>query len=78
LTPRELQIGDVVQLAPSADHAFSGCFMLVTEPKPWGAQGFVSMPGGRGTPPGEAYFRAKWEMMEFIGTAAWAPMVVPE
>jgi hypothetical protein len=71
VTPRELQRGDVVQLAPSDAHALSGCFMLVTDPRPWGAMGYVAVPGERGTPPGMAYFRAEWSAMEYVGGATW-------
>lgn len=67
---RELQAGDVVQLAPG-EHAFTGCFMLVTEPKSFGAEGFVAMPKRVGEPPGEAYYRAEWADMEYVGPAAW-------
>lgn len=70
---RDLSPGDVVQIDPASGGFFGGCFMLVTEPKPFGAQGFVSVPGARGEPPGSAYYRAKWEEMEYIGRAAWAP-----
>lgn len=72
----ELKPGDVVQLAPEGDHAFWGCFMMITEPKSWGAQGFICMPEKRGEVPGSAYFRAKWEQMEFVGRAAWVPQDV--
>ncbi|MGB3271092.1 MAG: hypothetical protein WBA65_14170 [Rhodanobacter sp.] len=61
----ETNIGDVVQLSPDAG-AFAACFMVVTEPKPWGAQGYVRVPGG-----GDAYFRAKHEYMTHIGRAEW-------
>lgn len=40
--------------------------MMITEPKSWGAQGFVQIPGS-----GQAYYRAKFEDMEFIGHAIW-------
>ena len=60
-----LEVGDVVQLSPELD-SFSGCFMVVTEPKSWGAQGYVRVPGG-----GDAYYRAKTENMDYIGKAAW-------
>jgi hypothetical protein len=73
VTPRVLQVGDVVQLAPDVGHAFGACFMLVTETKSWGAQGFVAMPLERGKAPGEAYMRATWEQMEFVGHASWVP-----
>jgi len=68
---RDLQVGDVVQLAPGPDTFFGGCFMQVTEPKSWGAQGFVCIPEERGSPPGQAFFRAKFEDMEYVGKAEW-------
>lgn len=77
MNKKELKAGDVVQINPEAHLAsngfFAGCFMLVTEPKLWGAQGFIAMPGERGTMPGHAYYRAKWEEMEPVGVAAWVP-----
>lgn len=66
--PGQLQPGDVVQLGPDVREEFRFCFMLVTEPKAWGAQGFVKLPGQ-----GDAYFRAKHDQMHFIGKAEWAP-----
>lgn len=74
-----LRVGDVVQLDPTVHAAseespggfFAGCFMLVTEVKSWGAQGFVSIPTERGKPPGAAYFRSPWSQMEKVGRAAW-------
>lgn len=58
---------DVVQLAPEVKNpAFAGCFMVITEPKSWGAQGFVQCPGQ-----GQAYYRATWAEMEYIGRAAF-------
>lgn len=69
-----LEVGDVVQISPELpDCFFNGCFMLVTEVKGWGAQGFIAMPGARGEKPGAAYFRCKWENMERIGHAVWVP-----
>lgn len=69
---RDLKVGDVVQLSPDMENSFfPGCFMYVTEPKSWGAQGFVMIPASGTEPPGEAFFRAKWEDMEFVGRAAW-------
>ncbi len=72
----ELEIGDVVQLDPAAhlgdkDGFFAGCFMVVTEVKSFGAQGYIAMPGKRGEMPGCAYFRATWDQMKKIGKAEW-------
>lgn len=69
---QELQVGHVVQLDPETvgNPAFAGCFMTITEPKPWGAQGYVQALGTREAPGGQAYYRAKWEeMTDPIGMA---------
>jgi hypothetical protein len=70
-----LRRGHVVQLDPvsAKNPMFAGCFMLVTEPKSWGAQGFVQALGEDGRPGGAAYYRASWEEMELVGEAAWVP-----
>lgn len=69
---RDLEIGDVVQIDPETkDCFFRGCFMVVTEPKEWGAQGAISMPESRKTLPAYAYYRATWEQMEYVGKATW-------
>lgn len=73
---QELKPGDVVQLNPEFHFGdkngfFGACFMTVTEPKDFGAQGFICIPTKRGEEPGKAYYRAKWEEMEFIGEAVW-------
>lgn len=62
----ELEIGDVVQIDPQADPVFGGALMMVTEPKSWGAQGFV-----HGLDRGSAFYRCKFENMEFVGKASW-------
>lgn len=62
-----LKEGDVVQIDPSHDEKFGGCFMVVTEPKTWGAQGYVSVPGEKGL----AYYRCPWVGMQKIGKAEW-------
>lgn len=69
----DLKPGFLVQLNPySVDNImFAGCIMVVTEPKEWGAQGYVQGLGENQLPGGQAYYRAKWEEMEFVGTAVW-------
>lgn len=67
-----LKEGDVVQLAPTIGNPmFAGCMMVITEPKSWGAQGYVQALGEFGQHGGQAYFRAKWEEMEYVGSAVW-------
>lgn len=70
-----LKHGDIVQLNPDfqKNGCFSGCLMIITEPKAFGAQGVVFVPGARGEMPGQAFYRAKWEEMELVGRAEWAP-----
>jgi hypothetical protein len=72
MSPRKLEAGDVVQLAPEVGNPmFAFCMMTVTEPKEWGAQGYVQALGENGEPGGQAYYRAKWSEMEYVGRAEW-------
>lgn len=68
-----LSVGDLVQLDPekAGNPAFAACIMVVTEPKSWGAQGYVQALGIAGQSGGQAYYRAKHEEMELVGKAAW-------
>lgn len=69
----KLKNGDVVQLSPGVGNPmFACCFMTISEPKDFGAQGYVQSLGEKGLPGSQAYYRAKWEEMEFVGHAAWA------
>lgn len=68
----ELVPGDVVQLAPTVkNQMFAYCLMTVSEPKDFGAQGYVQSLGENGQPGGCAYYRAAWDEMEFVGHAVW-------
>lgn len=73
MKPQELKIGQLVQLNPETvgNRMFAGCIMVVTEPKSWGAQGYVQALGENGNPGGQAYYRAKWDDMEPVGFAEW-------
>lgn len=67
----ELKEGEIVQLSPDCGNPmFAGCFMTVTEPKSWGAQGYVQALGQDGKPGGQAYCRTNWEEMERTGGIA--------
>lgn len=71
-----IDVGDVVQIDPATTTQgsfFGGCFMIITEVKSFGAQGFICMPGNRGEMPGAAFFRCKSEDMVRIGRAEWTP-----
>ena len=71
----KLKKGDLVQLSPDdvKNKGFSGCIMMVTEPKAFGCQGFVQALGTRDKMGGAAYYRAGWEEMELVGEAIWMP-----
>lgn len=62
-----IHVGDIVQLAPNM-RTFGGCFMQVTEPKSFGAMGFIACPGET---VGFAYLRPTWDEMELVGRAVW-------
>jgi len=73
MKPNEkLSPGDIVQLSPATvlNQAFAGCFMTVTEPKAFGAQGYVQALGSNDQPGNLAYYRATWEEMEATGGVA--------
>ena len=73
MEPRELAVGEIVQLSPECPNPmFGGCLMIVTEPKSFGAQGYVQGLGEKGEIGGQAYFRARWADMEQTGgRAVW-------
>jgi len=62
-----LSVGDVVQIDPEYDEIFGGCFMVITEVKPWGLQGYFDSPGVDGL----AFYRVKHENVSKIGPAVW-------
>lgn len=68
----ELEHGDVVQLNPHCGNPmFGGCMMTVTEPKNFGAQGYVQALGENGEMGGVAFYRANHDEMEYVGRAVW-------
>lgn len=69
---RILRVGGVVQISPDCkNRMFAGCLLIVTEPKPFGCQGYVQALGENGKPGGQAYLRPRWQDMEFVGRAVW-------
>lgn len=69
---KTLKAGDVVQLGPECSNPMLAfCMMTVTEPKSFGAVGYVQSLGSGGQQGGMAYYRAKWEEFEFVGSAPW-------
>ena len=65
--------GQLVQLNPETvkNKMFAACIMVVTEPKSFGAQGYVQGLGENGDPGWQSYYRATWEEMEIVGVAEW-------
>lgn len=71
----QVRVNDIVQLCPfsTENKMFAGCFLLVTEVKSWGVQGYVQVLGSDGEPGGQAYYRAKEGTFEATGgSAVWA------
>jgi hypothetical protein len=66
---RKLEVGEIVQLRPDTcgNKMLGGCLMVVTEPKNFGAQGYVQMGGKNGEIGGQSYYRASWEEMDETG-----------
>lgn len=64
----EWKKNQVVQINPDHDPLFGGHFMVITEPKSWGAQGYVL---SLANPTGLAYYRCPSDAMALIGDAVW-------
>lgn len=62
-------VGDVVQINPESDERFAACFMVVEEVKPWGFQGYVTVPGVERK---VAYYRVNRGECERLGPAPWS------
>lgn len=70
---KPLEINDLVQLDPKKcrNPMFAACFMVISELKSWGAQGYVQALGENGKPGGQAYYRAHFDEMVKVGKAEW-------
>lgn len=76
MTERIFKKSDVVQLNERcANSMLRYCYMTITETKAWGAMGFVQCPGQDGEVGSQAYYRAKFLEMDFIGVS---PFVIDE
>lgn len=64
----EIRSGMIFQIKPDTCDTFGGCLVIVSEPKSWGFQGYIQIPGIDG---GQAYVRKKLEEVEFCGFAPW-------
>lgn len=74
-SPSSFSAGDLFQINPNfvGNRAFAGCFLVATEIKTWGIQGYVQALGeSRAERGGQAFIRIDWEDIEYIGRAIWA------
>lgn len=66
--------GSVVQLNERASApCYVGCFLLVSEVRSWGVQGFIATPHERGEPASNIWLRPAWDAIEYIGQAVMVP-----
>lgn len=63
-----ITVGDVVQVSLESGDGFGGCFIIVSEVKEWGVQGYAVVPGLGG----RAFYRARLADVQKIGRAVWA------
>lgn len=66
MSESQWSVGQVVQINPEHDEVFGGCLMVITDPKSWGAQGYVTIPGK-----GAVFYRCPSEQLELIGQSVW-------
>jgi hypothetical protein len=69
---RDLHKGEILQLSPeiTKNKMFAGCLFVVSEPKVFGAQGYVQSLGEKQEMGCQAYYRASWEELEETGGKA--------
>jgi len=65
-----IAVGCVVQIidVPDTHRGWLGAFVIVTEIKSWGVQGFVHVLDTHHTA-GQAFTRLKWDRLAYIGDA---------
>ena len=67
MTDEHAKPGDVIQIDPTHDDTFGGCFAIAKEVKGWGVSlCYVTVPGQ-----GDAYYRIKHVQYCVIGSAEW-------
>jgi len=76
MTPDEktsITAGHVVQINPATHQgAFKGCFVVVTEGKPWGVHGYVSVPREQGQGTVKVNVQLQFKEIEMIGIKRFA------
>lgn len=72
---RELKFGDILQLDPNVED-FGGMLLVVTDPKEWGAQGYLmsAYTFEAYKFDGRAFLRVKFEDVEYCGHLAWVEL----
>jgi hypothetical protein len=61
--------GDIVQIINEKHHWFP-CLIIVSEPKSWGIQGYLSIPHDNKGNVGNAYIRLNDDEIVIVGKAA--------
>jgi hypothetical protein len=67
-TERKIEMGDVVQIT-NQDHHWFGCLIVVSEPKTFGCQGYISIPHDNVGDVRDAHIRLNTEDFEYVGHA---------
>lgn len=70
----KIKVNSVVQINETFTKVgWVGCYMHVTEVNPWGVMGFVPIVVDIDKPANQAYLRAAWDQIDYIGQAALVP-----
>lgn len=65
----EFKEDDIVQITDETHHWYP-CLIIVSEPKSFGIQGYITMPFNVNEPNGAAFIRLKFDQVERVGRAA--------
>lgn len=65
---KKLEIGDIVQITNDSHHWF-GCLIVVSEPKSFGCQGYISIPHNNVGDVRDAFIRLNHADFETVGHA---------
>lgn len=63
-----VEAGDVVQIT-NQDHHWFGCLIVVSEPKSFGCQGYITIPHNNAGNVGDAHIRLNHSDFERVGHA---------
>lgn len=75
---KDVKINQVVQINPNSHNfnCFSGCFLVVTEIKNFGVQGYIQLVGTGDEVGGAAYLRVGWDDIKALNEDQTAPYVL--